>query len=428
MPRPFRTEMISTVSQLEAVDRFMEDIGRFLIMEPGSIARVVWHSLSNWKVDINEKTRGWLMQKSAESYLEEWKSSDWRNNDIISKATVAIGLDDGNEYLNDATATMLVDMLLYQYKNGTKKNIKICDIGAGTGNTTKAILNRLWNIDEDLAKKVVDVCTFYLIELSPARVSDIDAGVNNHVLKPDCKILVASDSDMLPLMVGGTFDFVVSGAVFHHNSFPDYLAGIHRLLGDDGVLIFGDWHMSICERPEYIVPLIRMLVRDDAPHDLVMDFMCEFGVDSENVILFPDGTTSLERMCLPQEERVANVLNRNFIREIGRQREEMKGFAGVVPRMFFLEALETIDKKKKQLDEAGFVTDFSELAAIRPEFKRLRHRTNVVGVYPPAPNIACSIAVAKADQFYHRLRVPERTTSSWSPAPVHPHPQRNGGR
>ncbi len=396
-----RTEPIRTIKELEDVDLFLKDLGKELIMPPGSISRIIWHSLKNWLVEINESTMGWLMEKGELDFRKEWESSTELNNQIISRATAKAKLHDGNELLNGQIARMAVDLLAASSKNHPERTFRIIDIGAGTGATTRAILDGMNNHPH-----LADHCQFYLVELSAKRVPMIANSLDSHPINVNYQIAVGSESDQFGLLKDGVFDMTVSGAVFHHKNFPDYLDSINHKLKDDGMLVFGDWHMSICQHPAFIARLIEKLLRETALKNTVGSFKAEFGLTSEDEI--DDIWKRLE-----PEERAANMIFMEYIHAIGSELSKTQN----PPPMYFLESLETLDMKQKTLDEHGFITDYDDLKRHRPQFKKLSTGSNVIGIYQKAPNMTCAISVAKKIRGgYKELR-----RRSWTPVPTNEH-------
>jgi SAM-dependent methyltransferase len=390
-----QTEARKTVRELEEIDRYLRDLGNELIMAPGSISRIIHHALKNWLVEVNPDTEGWLRETGKNDFFMEWRATDSTVNNIIARATQRAKLHDGNGLLNEYIGIMAADLLEGMHEIDKSSEFSILDIGAGTGNTTRGVLDAMQMSYPELAEK----SEFYLVELSAKRAPDIQAAMDDHPLDVNYLITCASEADSFRYLKDQRFDMVISSAVFHHNNFPDYLDPIRTHLKPDGLLVFGDWHMSICQDPALITPLVRKLMKPTAPLGTVSSFMAEFGLTNEII--------KARWNALDIAEQAANMMFMEYIHAIGQQLSKLDQ----PPPMRFLESLETLDQKKRTLDERGFLTDHSDLLEASPPFGRLRTNTNVLGIYPRAPNMTCAISVAKKLRRQTGVR---RTT--WSPA------------
>jgi hypothetical protein len=173
------------------------------------------------------------------------------------------------------------------------------------------------------------------------------------------------------------FDMVLSNAVFHHMSFPDYLTHISNSLAEGGVMITGDWFTTLFESPAYAVSVLHEL---GAKPDKVELFESVFGIDGDKKAEWDARLTFEQRKA-----------NEKVLKYIGALAKETKGFEKG-SRLYFLEAFESLGDRLEKMEGAGLVTDLDELRANYSGFLKLDRSVRRVF---PGMDLACVIAAAK---------------------------------
>ncbi len=335
-----------TRSDIEEIDREFQRICSGLSYPPGSLFRIASQYLVNWGIDVTPENAAFIERMASESYLEEWKRGTKASNDAIEKATSNASLQFGNEELNHDVGIMAADLLsaMARYKD----EILICDIGAGAGDTTAAVLTFLDIIDGagDILKK----CHFYLLEPSHSRLANAKESLESHSANAHCSVdftLVTSCQEKhLRMLADGAFDMVISSAVFHHMTFTKHLMEIRQKMAADGVMVLGDWYTAIWKQPAFVTELLERLGM--SPHLLEM-FMHKFGVKKGDV------STALKTL------EPYHIQSNRMMVDYGVAIADE--FRKIAPnsRLYFLEGHETLEDRMLKLEKSGLETDFEEL-------------------------------------------------------------------
>jgi len=377
---------ISSIRELEALDRRLAYLAKDLSIRPGSIFRIACQYLGNWGIELNETNRKWIEAKSVESYIAEWKYGGKGLDDAIERAVKRAGLSRGNFDLNTMLAEMTVQIILSMHDE--KRVFRICDIGAGAGSTSEALLDRLATVmgeetGRQFARRFIEL---YLVEPSMVRLSEAFVKLEGNKLKPkNCELICAPHTHIGRLR-DGEFDFVISSAVFHHMSFPRYLSQTRQKLAEDGVMVIGDWYHLLCHHPAYIVPLLLAL--EISPEKLML-FKHIFNVDEGD-------EARIDAMLTPQQldSKQKALL---YLAALG---EEMRPVNNAC--FMFLEALESFGDRKRKIKEAGFETD---IAALRKEHKGFISLTSNVRRAYPNNDITSVISAARVPAGKRKLKM-----------------------
>jgi len=366
---------ISSIDELEKLDDKLSYITSGLSIQPGSLFRIAQQYLPNWGIEVTDRNRAWIEERSLRSYVAEWKYGGEELDAAIDRAVKRAGLAYGNDLLNTLVAEMAVQVMLSMHDE--RRVFSVCDLGAGAGSTSEALLDRLEKVlGEGVARDFArHFLKMYLIEPSMKRLGEANAKLENHKLKPKSVELACAPHTHLERLNDREFDFLISSAVFHH--FPEeetYLQKVWRKVSDgpdeggihsrSGILLIGDWYHLLCHHPAYIAPLLEALGISPKRLGAFNDI---FHVD-------PGDEARLDSALTPQQldaKRVAMV----YLSALG---EEMRGVQNA--RFEFLEALESFPDRKKKIDDAGFETDIKELRDKHKGFVSLN--SNVRRAYP----------------------------------------------
>ncbi len=328
---------------MEKLDRDLQEICSMLEYQPGSIFRIASQYYSNWGIDITPENTEWLLNRSRTSYLEEWERGTRASNEAIELAVQDAGLTNGNLKLNTTLAQSVADILPQIVL--ARKNAVVCDVGAGAGDTTIAVLDELERRDEGETARATH---FYLVEPSIQRLAVAEKNIGNHPYGKSIGLTLVKSDDYnhLPMVRDSLFDAVYSNAVFHHMSFTTHFKNLHRKIVDDGALIIGDWFTTVWKHPGFIVPIFKGLGMDT---ERIEAFKSRFGIRDDDV-------KRLEEKLDP-DQKEANYEMVRFEQMIMRRFRDIPSES----RLFFLEAHESLGDRIHKLERCRFQTDIDEM-------------------------------------------------------------------
>ena len=367
-------ELKSAIGDLRKIDETLHLICEGLSVAPGSIFRIASQYLVNWGILITDENREWIEEQSNRSYREEWRGGSGESNEAIAHAIEKANLIYGNDYLNTVVAEMTVEILDGMSHGKDRKKLIICDMGAGTGGTTGAVLDMM---ELKKKRKLSRLCHFYLVEPSLERLREANERLKRHSLQVDYELVCSSQEVHLSMIRDSRFDMMVSTAVFHHMSFPTYLQQIREKMADGGVMVVGDWFTTMWQHPAQLVPILRALGATEPKQKL---FETYFNVRREDI-------QRLERALTPQQREA----NRYMLKYVIALAEEMRGVESK-SRLCFLEAHESVNDRLSKMQKAGFETDIAELREKHRGFARIAG--TVRSIYP-THDIACVVTAAK---------------------------------
>jgi len=385
-------KLISSIDELKEMDNFLSGLTEEFITPLGSVFRVVCQALKNWGIEVTDENINWIKERSKQGYIKEWESSSEKVHDIISEAIVDVGLGEGNKSLNTLLAMTIREILRGWESQNPKREFFICDIGAGTGTTTISIHNRL--LEDSETAPLIQRVYWYLIEPSPKAINEAhknlkEIGLSKYQCIPEFDDEYYSFSKNEKL-----FDLVVSNAVFHHKSFPDYLSGIHRILAEDGVLVFGDWYSITWYQPHTVVNLIEDIGNLSGLNgeQIAREFREFFDLTPREVEDFTKSFDKGEQMANRKVEEYKKALAERLKRyneELGKKPTD-KGAL----RQYILEAYEPLNDRLEKLSAHGFEIDITKLKETHKGFRFLDK--NIKRLYPDSyGNLACVVAAAK---------------------------------
>ncbi len=411
-------------AQLIRMEEALNYLTAPLMVPSGSVFRLAYQYLQTWfncfngnvvPIPFTPELRQWIDGNAETSYMGEWAESSDDMHIAIARATTQAGLGDGNNELNRALAEIFMK---YYKQMRDKEVVEVCDVGAGTGDTTTAIIREIHQFESDLSKREavkLPRIRFNCVEPSPDRLPLF----NEKFVFRDTTLVQynwykGTDSDWYSVCREGRFDFVVSNAVFHHKVFPEHFEDIRRILTESGVLIFGDWYTPIWSHPALLVSLLRDL---GICNDGIIEFYSKFNLDEKS---YEDKYKEMG-----EGEKIAYNQMRGFIKALGkefhrlkeewrkkrekRQREaeerggeyERKETKEREPVICFLEGHEERKYREKKLDVCGFKVD--EIREIYPvgEFASV-----IAASKKPAPDMLDKEdgTFSREDAFYPRRK------------------------
>jgi 2-polyprenyl-3-methyl-5-hydroxy-6-metoxy-1,4-benzoquinol methylase len=341
------------------IDKVLSGLFDGFRLIPGSICRIANQYLSNWGIAVTEENKGWIEARSLDSYEYEWSQSDDSYYRAINIATTKAGIEFNNEGLNDTLANKTALVIEAMLEDDKRREFKILDVGAGNGATTMKVLDvmKIRGLDESIFRR----CHFYLLEPSDKALRKALETMRERKAASKVSPIGMTVQDHLDTVSDNSYDLVISNAVFHHMSFPDYLSRVYSMLAEDGVMIVGDWHTTIWSQPAFMLPILKAL---GAPGDRIRDFETFFGVmkgDYERLL-----------RSLPESERESNYFMLEYERHLA---EELRGFSGH-SKLYMLEAHESLSDRLRNYERAGFTVDLEELRQHHKAFLDMKRNVN----------------------------------------------------
>jgi SAM-dependent methyltransferase len=367
-------ELIHETIDLKQLDKFLSDISEGLSMGFGSLFRIANQYLESWGVRVTKENYDWISKRASKSYLEEWEMGSEKTNQAIENAIRLAQLEIGNQRLNTQLAEMVVHILMNMYDG--KRTFTICDIGAGAGDTSAAILDAmdLYEETKDLAR----FCDFYLIEPSPQRLVLAKKTIEDHDLsilfKKPVQGVVGNLETHIPMVRNSAFDIVVSNAVLHHFPFPDHYKRIREKLAADGVMVIGDWHTTMWKHPAFVVPVLEAVGADI---HVLNEFKNRFGIRTGD-------KERLEATLTPMQKEGHKYML-EFVRILAIELKK------VGERLYFLEAHEALEDRVANIADARFATSIDQLGR-HQGFKGISNNKRVVF---ETHDLAAVVAVGK---------------------------------
>ena len=356
------TRTITTVDELKSLDLTISQICENLPITPGSLSRMHRDFYPAYGIHIPKEAWPELEAYSLSCFESEWAATDAETNRAIERAITKANIASGNLDLNGQVSKMLISILKECHRS--MERIVIVDIGAGDGDTTEAVLDALDDDKED-GREIARKCHFRLIEPSWFRLEDATQKLNRNNVSSEvyhgntgsrylrkCQTL----ETYLAEAKCGDVDVVISSAALHHLSFPTYLPQLNRLMKDNAVLVSGDWHNNLLRHPANLVNIIRAL---GAEKCAIENLELMFGIKA-------DDSSRVERNLPPSQKKA----NRDFHKFVVALGNEM-GRVGNSSKIAFLEALNIVDVRAQEMNDAGIVTDLSELRASHRGFMKM---------------------------------------------------------
>jgi len=362
---------------VEEADDFLARITEDIGIGAGSVCRIARQYLHNWLGGTAN-----LDDRTMDSICEESQTTEWKNGgrglDIaIRNAIKEAGLEKGNEELNAMVAEMAVSILISMHDG--KRVLDVCDIGAGTGETTKAFLNKIVEVmGEGKGRAFISrFLRLHLVDPSMHRLCFAYDSIKSSEWQPESFIIEPSGiGGYLPGLPDGKLDIVITSAALHHMPSDSYLKEINRKMAPDGVLVVGDWYHTAFSHPAMIMPLLSARCY---PENEIAYYKRFFDIREGD----------LERMGKQQtqSEREDNAAVLRFLAALADGMRQIPG-----ADFHFFEATESFWERKGKMAAAGFESDMDELRQKHRGFVRLTSNTRKAY---PGHDLANVIAVSK---------------------------------
>jgi SAM-dependent methyltransferase len=390
--------LASSIRELEEVEGRLNAVTDRLSMGAGSIFRIACQYLPAWGIGVTDENRRWIERRSIRNYCAEWKRGGDDYHKAINIAIRKANLQYAHNEINGMLAEIAVNLMraLFELRGFCpEKPCRVLDVGAGSGGTTVAILDRM--SEDKLTSEMARACRFTLIEPSPNQLYSDKSGtisaeqkLSRHPLgleNEGYSLLCTDLTSHLPEMAPGSYDMVVSNAAFHHFSFITHLQSLHEKLKDDGVMVVGDWHNTVFSHPAYVIPILRSLEAGEDEIDRFRNIFHVMEMDTHQAL---DNALSLEK-------RKANEKFLKFVTSLAAEMAKSSRQPQGNGQFYFLEALESKESRLAKMDEGGFLTDYAELVEKHDAFRIAKPalRTNVKKVFPDS-EVAYVMAVGKS--------------------------------
>ena len=215
-----------------------------------STLRTPHYAWKNWGVNYREHEFASLVEQSEAEYGKDsnlFTPESYTGTAIVNRAAEMAGLGNANGMLNRANAETVCAHVRNMSPN--EDTIRILDIGAGSGNTTLAIV-------DELPPHILERTVFHLVEPAGAaleaaaeRLQQRDAKYQA-VNKPDTEFIAGCGPD--------SFHVVTAVAAIHHHAYLDPIfAELYRVLAPGGLLCFSDWHHRMHLHPRHAFALVQ---------------------------------------------------------------------------------------------------------------------------------------------------------------------------
>ncbi|MCC7569850.1 class I SAM-dependent methyltransferase [Candidatus Micrarchaeota archaeon] len=248
---------------LEFDERLTEYLTSFkgVYLNPGSVLRVPSYAWGDWGIELTDDNIEELYYLSQKAYEKEWGETDASLNKLVGVASVNAGLGDVNADMNNLVGKIAASFLA---DISSDKELRVLDIGAGTGATTLATLRAMISIPEKW-KTLLDRTKFILVEPSEKRVLSILDSIENDLHMPmrvadsiEFQFCKDIDIDVDP----NSINIVISNAAIHHNAVLDRsLRRIAETMKEGAMFVNGDWHNDVWHDPiEFAVKLYPKLL------------------------------------------------------------------------------------------------------------------------------------------------------------------------
>ncbi len=211
----------------------------------GTAAKVPWYAWANWSVDDSYSDNIII---GEEGYRLEWDLVTEQGHEDIKKASENAGF--GNMPLNEVNA-----QIVSRTVQNNRRNNYILDVGAGSGNTSVSIVERLYNDNVDLDRVHITLLDQAKESLGAAR-ERLES--NNLKYGKNFETVQGTDWE-IPDKIEKQMDIVTTVAALHHH--PDILRTVdnfYNVLKKEGYLFVADWHNSMWEHPNRVYKLLKM--------------------------------------------------------------------------------------------------------------------------------------------------------------------------
>jgi len=267
------------------------------------------------------------VRESEDAYKAEWAATTGDGHKDIARAAELAGLGNANQRLNRAVSDLVADEL-----SGIRRRLTVLDIGAGTGSTSAALLERV--------PEIAERATFHLVD--PAENALAEAKENlgrlGLVVGRTMHLHAAKDLEVLELLGPARVDLILANAAIHHHAYlQPALQVMYGVLRPRGLVCIGDWHCTLWHAPIRVWHLLNSLEWKGKEKEL-REFEHVFGLSGN----LEEPNPKLRRA----NEEIA-----------GFWRSYAESKAKHTPPFFILEGHRSPEDYAQGLERAGFVVD-----------------------------------------------------------------------
>lgn len=305
----------------------------------GNPLKVPDYAWCNWGIsyEVGDEFEK-LVKLSEDGYREEWDSTGSDRHNYIAEASRMAGLEDANERLNVATAKVIESMV-----EKAEGLIRILDLGAGTGNTTFSIIQRL---NSSNMRKVF----FVLIDPASEAIQEAKKSLSQTGLVEGkhFEVVVSTDLNAGKYIRQESIDIIVAVASIHHHAHLEAPLGVvHTICKKGGFFLTGDWHNSMWEHPRNVYELLSDLEWEGKEFDL-----------RNFVRIYPKAQEQAGKAG--ELERKANDQIKEFWKQYGKLKITKSN------RSMILEGHRPVERYFESMTKIGFLTDTGEIRVLMP--------------------------------------------------------------
>jgi SAM-dependent methyltransferase len=199
-----------------------------------------------------------LVARSESLYADEWLATNEQGLRDIAAAAAAAGLPDCNGLLNAAVGKETLKL-----RERLPDDIRVLDVGCGSGNTSLAVLEQLGSTMRGVV--------LHLLDPNGTTITEARSRIGMARLQGSIHLEThnAPDLTIANLFPAPTFDLVISSAALHHHAFlPPLFEALARALKPGGLIVAGDWHSTMWHSPGAVCELLDTFDWAGKPVDL----------------------------------------------------------------------------------------------------------------------------------------------------------------
>lgn len=325
---------------------------------PGSLFRINERYLPSWGIEVTPENRGDLRKRSRAFCLkDETEVGVQIDADLLLTTQSRSDAEMQMAMLMGSIAASIISA-----KSRYNDELTLCDLGARNGKATATAIHEIKKLDGGLG--LIDRTRFHLIESTVQRSEAIEKrlmwlGINGWEIHTAREGAATDCEALLKRMPGESMDVIITLAEMHHHAFPDYIADMLRVLKPGGMLVSGDWYSAAWQNPVFTLYLLdNMFGLDKSRISRFMDF---FNLTEDNrvsVISSPDIYIKPGIFEMIDQFRYWN--------EIREKMAKLKSECRNPIRRYFLGGHTTLQERKQDLLNAGFIVDSSEIRKAFP--------------------------------------------------------------
>lgn len=340
--------LLTSIGDIESFDDALCDVTKGLPIRTGSVTRVASSDYHRWGIGLTEDN-AWALKDLVEWYrLKDMREMErYPEKEFVQATSFVSGL---RSSMARVMAFIIKEMML-SIDDG-KREFAVCDLAAGRGKASTAIAAALRS--DEVSMKILERTVFHLVDFSAAKLAQAQAGLE--IYSPKAIKTHARSDDEFFGETGERFDLVVSLAHLHKKSFPEIYSSISNALLENGALVSGDWHSSMCQHPIFIYQLLERMNIEARRLDMFRSLMCEF--------LSPDSSPALsveEIRAISDHQEYWTDVYLDILQSSSRGPRDV--------RFYILGAFDTTKSRVEKMEAAGLETDNGRIRAAFPEAK-----------------------------------------------------------